>query len=1029
MRYYVIVFVLILCVNVFAFDENPELTGTIHRPGSEMLETKVARLANSNHTYIENQLTGTPKAFTIQYYSPYSPANPQELVNDFLNNNRVIFSNDAADFRITSTRFLLNKFYFISLVQTYQGVDIWGSRLGIRATPAGKIFFAGGETYTGIDLDITPGLSLDAARSNAISGIPFNNAEDKITYDKPYVLPLIFKDKIEYHLCYLMRAVTKEPLADWQIFVDAHSGEVLWREDVTRYETISGNISGYILPDTPYDTPELQPYPHMEISSSGSPLAYTDADGNYSFDVSGQNPINLDLLLQGLFINVNNEIAPDSWFNTDVNPGETFDLQWTDDNSTMPERNAYYHGQIVHDFIKTIDPDLEVMDFPMTCRVNVDGNCNAFYSNNDRSINFYEAGANCPNIALIGDVIYHEWGHGLTNLTYYYGGHQDPNGAMHEGFSDFLACLITDQPWIGRGFYGPGSHLRSVDNNNRYPEDWSGESHNDGLIISGALWDLKGMLEPDRPGYIDTLWQFAKYGFSRDFDGYFWDVLTVDDDDGDLDNGTPHAYEIYHCFGDLHGIGPGVTIDITHTPINDSEDSTVTYQVEAHVTDSMPMDQGSVTLYYSTGGPYVESSMSDIGDNDWQAVIPNQSFGTTVNYYIGVRDNLNLVGYSPENAPDSVYTFFVGFDIIPPVLTDASGPANTINLFGPYGPFSFSASDNHGIDMASGELHYKINNGQEVTIAMPAGDQADQFMLDDINVGRVLATGDIISYYFSCRDEAINPNTGRMPESGYFNFEISTEELVGDFEGGLGDWVIQSDGWVYFDHQGYQSSDCIKTGDTFYADDLNSIIYLARPLNLSLFYDVQLNFMSKHVIESGDTCFVIASNSPDGPWTRFLSITGSASTWRQYIAFLDAMTGPGNEEVYVGFQFISDGSDNSVGILVDRVTLSIDNQVAIEPETSIPSTFSLAQNHPNPFNLQTLISFALPSNSKVKLEIFDILGRQVRTVIDNVDMPAGLHQVIWDGKNANGEVVTSGVYFYRLDHNGGHEIKTMTLLK
>ena len=1029
MRFTVIVLVLLLCAGVFAFEETPELIGTIHRPGLETLPTQTAIAANTNHTYIENQITGTPEAFTTQYNSPYTPATAEELASDFLSNNFDIFKINDQDFRLASTRYVLNKFYFINLIQTYQGLDVWGSRLGIRATPTGKVFFAGGETFTGINLDITPGISAEAARVNAISGIPFNNAEDLITNDKMYVLPLIFEDKIDYHLCYLIHAETQEPLADWQIFVDAHSGEVLWREDVTRYETISGNISGYIFPATPYDVAELRPYPNMEISAFGSPVAVTDADGNFSFDVSGQNPVNVDLLLQGSYMNVNNQIGPDSWYNDDITPGETFDFQWTDENSTMPERNAYYHGQIVHDFIKRLDPDLEVMDFPMVCRVNVDGSCNAFYSQGDRSVNFYEAGANCPNIALIGDVIYHEWGHGLTNLTYYYGGSQDPNGAMHEGFSDFLACLITDQPLIGRGFYGPGSHLRTVDNHNRYPEDWIGESHNDGLIISGALWDLKELLEPDRPGYIDTLWEFAKYGLSRNFDGYFWDVLTVDDDDGNLDNGTPHAYEIYHSFGDLHGIGPGVSIDIAHTPINDSEDSTVTYQVAAHVTDSMPMDQGAVALYYSTGGPYTEISMSNMGDDNWQAVIPNQSFGTTVNYYIEARDNLNLVGYSPENAPDSVYTFFVGFDIVPPALTDIAGPVNTINLFGPYGSFGFSASDNHGVDMASGELHYKINNGQEVTVAMPAGDQGNQFTLDNIDVGEILQTGDVISYYFTCRDEALNPNTGRSPETGFYTFDISTEELVGDYEGGLGDWVIQSDGWVYYEHQGYQSSDCIKTGDRFYDDNLNSIIYLARPLNFSLFYSMQLNFMSKHVIAAGDTCYVIASNSPDGPWTRFLSFTGNASTWREYSALLDAMTGPGNEEVYIGFQFVSDGAENSVGALIDRVTLNVESQVAIGSSgPSIPDRFSLGQNHPNPFNMRTMISFTLPSNSLVKLEIFDILGRQVKTLI-NSEMGAGSHQIIWDGKNSDGDVATSGVYFYRIDYDGGYEIKTMTLLK
>lgn len=1028
MKYVSIALILLLCAGAYAFDEAGELTGTIHRPGHESLRTIAVKAVNSNYTYIANDIVGTPKAFTAQYYSPYKPSVANALVADFLDKNYDLVKNRADDFRIASNKFVLDKYNFINLIQTYRGVDIWSSRLGLRVTASGKIFFVGGETFTGIDINASPTYSIQAAEATAVNGIPFDNLKDKIEYGQLYVLPLIFDDKIEYHLCHMLAVETTEPLADWRVFVDAHDGSVLWRENVIRYETISGNISGLIYPGTPYDVPQLEPYPNLEIIAGGSPVAYTDANGDYSFDALGQNPVAIDLLLQGSFMNVNNEIAPDSWFGGDVNPGDIFNFQWNDDNSTMPERNAYYHGQLVHDFIKMIDPELDVMDFPMTCRVNVDGNCNAFYSRNDRSINFYAAGANCPNIALIGDVIYHEWGHGLTNLTYYYGGYQDPNGAMHEGFSDFLAGLITNQSLIGRGFYGPGSHLRNLSNHNHYPEDWSGESHNDGLIIGGALWDLKMMLDGDRPGYIDTLWQYAKYGFSGDFEGYFWDVLTTDDDDDNLDNGTPHAYEIYYSFGQLHGIGPGIPIEIEHTPVTDSEDSTVAYEIEAHVTDTFPMDNGSVIIHYTTGDFSNSIYMTTAGNDIWRGEIPNQAFGTTVNYYIEAIDNLNLRAFSPENAPDSVYSFFVGFDVIAPAMSEPMGPANTINLFGPYGTFGFSARDNHGIDMTSGQLHYKINNGQETIVPMPAANEDGEFALDEIDVGDILYIGDVISYYFTCRDQAIYQNTGRLPEDGFLSFEISSEELVGDFEGDLGDWIVQSDGWVYYDHQGYQSSDCIKTGEAYYENNLNSIIYLSRPLNLSLFDYAWLDFRSKHIISDGDTCFVIVANSADGPWTSFETITGNANTWRLYSTDLPGMAGPGNDSVYIGFQFVSDDAGNSVGILIDHVSVRIEEALDVESALDLPKEFSLAQNYPNPFNANTVISFFLPEGASVKLDIFDILGRKVNTLVDS-ELNAGIHQAVWNGRNYEGKIVTSGIYFYRLDHDNQHEIKSMTVIK
>ena len=70
--------------------------------------------------------------------------------------------------------------------------------------------------------------------------------------------------------------------------------------------------------------------------------------------------------------------------------------------------------------------------------------------------------------------------------------------------------------------------------------------------------------------------------------------------------------------------------------------------------------------------------------------------------------------------------------------------------------------------------------------------------------------------------------------------------------------------------------------------------------------------------------------------------------------------------------------------------------------------FSLSQNHPNPFNPSTEISYALPSESRVRLEVFNTLGQRVSLLVDGVKEP-GLHTVRWDGATA------SGVYFYRIE--------------
>lgn len=101
----------------------------------------------------------------------------------------------------------------------------------------------------------------------------------------------------------------------------------------------------------------------------------------------------------------------------------------------------------------------------------------------------------------------------------------------------------------------------------------------------------------------------------------------------------------------------------------------------------------------------------------------------------------------------------------------------------------------------------------------------------------------------------------------------------------------------------------------------------------------------------------------------------------------------------------------------------------------IPTRFSLDQNYPNPFNPTTTIRFGLPSAASVRLTVYDALGREVTTLIDNEERAAGYVSVVWNGQNSSGARVASGVFFYRIQAQpaGGGvpfvELKKMVLVK
>jgi flagellar hook assembly protein FlgD len=88
----------------------------------------------------------------------------------------------------------------------------------------------------------------------------------------------------------------------------------------------------------------------------------------------------------------------------------------------------------------------------------------------------------------------------------------------------------------------------------------------------------------------------------------------------------------------------------------------------------------------------------------------------------------------------------------------------------------------------------------------------------------------------------------------------------------------------------------------------------------------------------------------------------------------------------------------------------------------------LFQNHPNPFNPSTTISFELAAPGRVRMDVFDTLGRRVRTIIDGVHS-AGVSSVVWDGADQSGRPVVSGLYFYRLTIGNATLTRRMVLLK
>jgi hypothetical protein len=182
--------------------------------------------------------------------------------------------------------------------------------------------------------------------------------------------------------------------------------------------------------------------------------------------------------------------------------------------------------------------------------------------------------------------------------------------------------------------------------------------------------------------------------------------------------------------------------------------------------------------------------------------------------------------------------------------------------------------------------------------------------------------------------------------------------------------------------------------------------------------------------DSGDFggTLIVGFNTWDG------TMPGIDGTFQNDFAKGDTnvFTAPGDSGKPVKVYLVIDVGDYTGGaaytfdVVVDEVSLKRvggGTEVKVR-QSSIPDQYSLRQNYPNPFNPQTTISYSLPQTSTVTLRVYNVIGSEVASLVNNERKAAGSHTVLF---NATG--LSSGVYFYRLQTGNYIETKRMVLIK
>lgn len=250
------------------------------------------------------------------------------------------------------------------------------------------------------------------------------------------------------------------------------------------------------------------------------------------------------------------------------------------------------------------------------------------------------------------------------------------------------------------------------------------------------------------------------------------------------------------------------------------------------------------------------------------------------------------------------------------------------------------------------------------------------------------------------RSEAVN----FIPDNSDIEKEYLLPEYAGTGYDSLSRWADNSDKIVY----------------RFNLDNLMEKCGGSKNILLSF------NISHEYVISIGDS---LENAGIYAKWNSDSADAHTDSNKVQYSIDIEEYINKGWENFYLIFE---DGmKSDAYGPVIYNITIKAPQTIGIEEEPNAPSSpknFSLDQNYPNPFNPETVITYNIHKAGNVKLNIYDSLGRLVKTLVNSFQQQ-GESSVVWDGRNNNGQKVSSGVYIYKLNANGMTDVKKMTMLK
>ena len=449
------------------------VSGVATEPGAvASAESKVFLEQRSGASLEWNPITGTPSWIEGKLSIPM-PGTSSGASQSFLMENSAILGLSAEDAEeLTEVdSFEWAGLQFIRLQQTHQGLPVFGAGVvvGVDAQNQVRMVTSGLRPPTQFKLSEKT-ISLKEARQIARKDLgEGHELRGSITHET-----VLYPTQQGHVEAYHLTIPAETPLGDWEYFIDVQNGEIVDSYNSMKFHSFYFAPRARVYPENPEDT-ALKTVMLRDVKSP-----YKQLDGHYCKAI--------------------NEDAPAAV------AGSNYRFDFPPENTHFDECQVYYAVEKVYQYFLDLgfrgftvnNPYGKANNGQLAANVHTGTNYdNAFYSPSTGQIHFgdgsYPGNANgLRDLAKEVDVVAHEFTHALID-EYHPGMFGSEGLALHEGYSDYFACSLTDDPDLGE-YVVPAPErsgvIRNCDNNLRYP-DAPTEPHARGRVWAGACWDLR----------------------------------------------------------------------------------------------------------------------------------------------------------------------------------------------------------------------------------------------------------------------------------------------------------------------------------------------------------------------------------------------------------------------------------------------------------------------------------------------------------------------------------------------------------